>query len=107
MKIKNFLIVFLISILTITKIPQAEIISLQNTYKQGIYDISNFAGRTGVVKLITPDKPVVFIEVDRSGMLKSYSFIDDDKEQITAGPVAEGDKMIIVGGGEVVISPLK
>jgi len=107
MKIKNFLMVFLISLFTITKIPQAEVISLQNAYKQGIYDISKFKGRIGVVKLITPDKPVVFIEVDHSGMLKSYSLIDNDKEQITAGPVEEGDKMIIVGDGEVAISPLK
>jgi hypothetical protein len=109
MKIKKFLIVFLISIFTFATITQAQPIpAISNTYKQGIYDLSNFSGYSGAIaKLITPDTVVTLIVVDNNGNLKTFIQLDDVNEIVKLGAIQKEYIGVIIGTGEIAISPYK
>jgi hypothetical protein len=110
MKIKKFLIVFLISIFTFATITQAQaqpIPAISNTYKQGIYDLSSFNGYRATTKLITPNTVVTLILVDNNGNLRQFIKLDDVNEIIKLGAFKEGDIGIMLGTGEIAISPYK
>jgi len=108
MKIKKFLIVFLISIFTFATITQAQPIpAISNTYKQGIYDFSNFNGYRATTKLITPNTAVTLMLIDNNGNLKQFIKLDDINEIIKLGAFQNGDIGVILGPGEVAISPYK
>ncbi len=108
MKIKKFLIVILISIFTFAIITQAQPIpAISNTYKQGIYDLSSFDGYRATTKLITPNTAVSLMLVDNNGNLKQFIKLDDVNEIIKLGAFQNGDIGVILGTGEIAISPYK
>ena len=108
MKIKKFLIVFLISIFTFATITQTQPIpAISNTYKQGIYDLSLFNGYSTSVNLITPDTAVTLMLINNKGNLKQFIKLDDINEIIKLGAFQNGDIGVILGPGEVAISPYK
>jgi hypothetical protein len=108
MKIKKFLIVFLISIFTFATIIQAQPIpAISNTYKEGIYDLSSFNGYNATTKLITPNTVVTLILVDNKGNLKQFIKLDDVNEIIKLGAFQNEDIGVILGTGEIAISPYK
>lgn len=118
MKIKKFLMVFLIFIFTFTMIaeiqpsPIAEVTEQQaypisTTYKQGIYSLSLFDGYKVNAKLTTPNTTVTLIVVDSNGKLVQYIRLDETDEAVKLGTLHEGDIGVILGTGEVAVSPFK
>ncbi|MBA8981170.1 hypothetical protein [Clostridium saccharobutylicum] len=73
MKIKKFLIFFLISIFTFVKIPQAQAqpLPIATTYTQGIYNMTQYTGNYITGKLITANKPLTVIVIDSNGNQKN------------------------------------
>ena len=109
MKIKKFLLLFLISIFTFVEFPQAQVQPppIANTYKQGIYDISQYSGKYITSKLITPNAPVTVMVLDSNGNQKVFLRSIDLNEIVKLGPIKEGDLMIIIGAGEISFSPVQ
>ena len=105
MKIKKFLIVFLISIFTLGKLPQAQQVPLSTTLKQGIYKISpEHEGYYRNVKLITPDKPITMTVLDSNGAQIFFIRLSDATNTLKFGPIQKGETVIIAGDGEIAIS---
>jgi len=102
MKIAKFLIVFLISIIAFTEIPQS--ITTPINYKQGIYNISEYKDFNATAKLLTPDNVTSLIIVDAHSNEKFYKRFDTIDEIITLGYIKEGDYIVIAGSGEISIS---
>lgn len=118
MKIKKFLMVFLICIFTFTmiaemqptllaEVPEQQIFPISTTYKQGIYSLSLFNGYKVTAKLVTPNTTVTLITVDSGGKLMQYIHLDEVDEIVKLGLLHEGDIGIVLGTGEVAISPYK
>ena len=107
MRIKKFIIVFFISILTFSKTPQAVPIELTVTYKQGIYDLTKFEGFYDNIKLLTPNNPVTIIITDSAGKLKYYYNLKGENAQIKLGPLEKGDIGVLIGAGEVIVTHTK
>lgn len=106
MKIKKFLIFFLISIFTFVEIPQAQPLPIATTYTQGIYNMTQYTGKYITGKLITPDKPLTAIVIDSNGKQKTFVRLDTLNEIVKLGPVQEEDILALIGTGEVSFSPL-
>ncbi|MZK54072.1 hypothetical protein GT715_27895 [Clostridium beijerinckii] len=118
MKIKKLLIIFLIYIFTFTiiteiqpspiaEVSEQQIFPISTTYKQGIYSLSLFDGYKVTAKLITPNTTATLITVDSNGKLIQFIHLDDTDEIVKLGTLHEGDTGIVLGNGEVSISPSK
>lgn len=101
MRIKRFLIIFLICIIGFTESPKAIITS--RTYKQGIYNISEIQSFNATAKLITPNNVTSLVIVDSSGNQKLYKRFDIRNEVINLGTINNGDIILVVGTGEIAI----
>lgn len=101
MKLKVFIIVFFISIIAFTQTPKA--IFTSNTYKQGIYNISESAEFTATAKLTTVP-PTTFIIIDSNGNQKFFKRFDNLNEVINLGYIRNGDLIVIAGNGEVAVT---
>lgn len=102
MKIRKFLIVFLMSIVLFTEIPKAIFIS--NTYKQGVYDITDIKEVKATAMLITPNTGTSLIIVDPSGNQVFYKKFDTANEVINLGTIKDNDLVAIIGNGEIAIT---
>ncbi len=102
MKINRFLIIFFISMIAFTESPKAIFIS--NTYKEGVYNISQIKEFSATAKLITPNNVTSLIIVDSTGNQKFYKRFDTVNEVINLGFIKDGDLISIVGSGEIAIS---
>jgi len=102
MKMKQFIIVILISLITFTGSANAIITS--DTYKQGIYNISEIQEFNAMAKLITPDNVTSLIIVDSNGNQKFYKRFDTRNQVVNLGSIKDGDLIAIVGTGEVAIT---
>lgn len=105
MKIRKFLIVFLMSIIAFKEIPQA--IFLSDSYKQGIYNISDVNEFNANAKLITPNNVTSLIIIDSNSNEKFYKRFDTLDEIISLGAIKNGDLIAIVGTGEIAITLAK
>lgn len=101
MKLKVFIIVFLISTISFTQIPKAMFTS--NAYKQGIYNISETAEFTATAKLAV-NPPTTFIIIDSDGNLKFFKKFDNLNEVINLGYIRNGDLIIVAGNGEIAVT---
>ena len=108
MKIKKFLIFFLIFIFIFVEIPQAQVppLPIATTYTEGIYNITQYTGNYITGKLITPGKPLTVIVIDSNGNQKTFLRFNTQNEIVKLGPVQEGDILVLVGTGEISFSPL-
>ena len=106
MKIKKFLIFFLIFTFTFVEIPQAQPLPIATTYTQGIYNMTQYTGNYITGKLTTPDKPLTVIVIDSNGNQKTLLRFNTSNEIVKLGPVQEGDILALVGTGEISFSPL-
>ncbi|BCZ46824.1 hypothetical protein psyc5s11_28910 [Clostridium gelidum] len=102
MKIKPFIIIILISLIAFTSSAKAIITS--DTYKQGIYNISEIKEFNAIAKLITPDNVSSLIIVDSYGNQKFYKRFDTLNQVINLGSIRDGDLIAIVGTGEIAIT---
>lgn len=105
MKIRKLLIVFLMSIIAFTEVPQA--IFTSDSYKQGIYNISEAKEFNATAKLITPNNVTSLIIIDSHGNQKFYKRFDTVDEVINLGAIKNGDLIAIVGNGEIAIAIAK
>ena len=102
MKIKQFIIIILISLIAFTGSAKAIITS--DTYKQGIYNISEIKEFNATAKLITPNNVTSLIIVDSNGNQKFYKRFDTLNQVINLGSIRDGDLIAIVGTGEIAIT---
>lgn len=101
MKFKIFLLAFFISIFAFTGTPKAIFIS--DTYKQGIYNISETNAFNATAKLITVP-PATLLIIDSNGDQKFFKKFDNLDEIINLGFIRDGDLIVVVGKGEIAIS---
>ena len=102
MKIKQFVIIILISLIAFTESPKALITS--DAYKQGMYNVSEIKEFTATAKLITQNNITSLIIVDTNGNQKFYKRFDTVNQVVNLGTINAGDLMAIVGTGEIAIT---
>ena len=102
MKIKHFIAVILILLITFTQSPKAIITS--DTYKQGIYNISEIKEFNAIAKLITPNNVTSLIIIDSNGNQKFYKRFDTINQVVNLGSIKDGDLIAIVGTGEIALT---
>ena len=102
MKIKQFVAIILISLIAFTQSPKAIITS--DTYKQGIYNISEIKEFNANAKLITPNNVTSLIIIDSNGNQKFYKRFDTINQVINLGSIKDGDLIAVVGTGEIAIT---
>jgi len=102
MKIKHFIAVILIFLIAFTQSPKAIITS--DTYKQGIYNISEIKEFNAIAKLITPNNVTSLIIIDSNGNQKFYKRFDTINQVVNLGSIRDGDLIAIVGTGEIALT---
>jgi len=102
MKIKHFIAVILIFSLTFTQ--SAKAILTSDTYKQGIYNISEIKEFNAIAKLITQNNVTSLIIIDSNGNQKFYKRFDTINQVVNLGSIKDGDLIAIVGNGEIAIT---
>lgn len=102
MKMKRFIVVILISLIAFTGSAKAIITS--DTYKQGIYNISEIKEFNAKAKLITPNNVTSLIIVDSNGNQKFYKRFDTLNQVVNLGLIKDGDLIAIVGTGEIALT---
>ena len=102
MKITKFLLVLLISANIFTEFPMAMPIDV--SYKQGIFNVSEYHGINATAKLLTPNNVTSLIIVDSNSNERFYKRFDTMDEIITLGFIKDGDLIIIAGTGEISIT---
>ncbi|WP_143317356.1 hypothetical protein [Clostridium sp. HBUAS56017] len=101
MKLRIFIIAFLISIFAFTETPKAIFVS--DTYKQGIYNISEPKEFSATAKLVK-NPFTTFIIIDSSGNQKYFKRFDNFDEIVNIGYIKNGDLIIVAGNGEIAVS---
>jgi len=102
MNIKRFLIFFLISLIVFSESPKA--IPMSETYKQGIYTISQTSDFNATANLMTKNNVTSLIIFNTTGNEKFYKRFDTVDEVINLGFIKAGDSIVVVGGGEIAIT---
>jgi len=102
MKVTKFLLVLLISTIIFTETPMA--IPMDVSYKQGIFNVSEYHGINATAKLITPNSVTSLIIVDSNSNERFYKRFDTMDEVITLGFIKDGDLIVIAGTGEISIT---
>lgn len=102
MKITKFLTVILLCTIIFTEIPMASPKDI--SYKQGIYNISEYKGNNATAKLMTPQNVTSLIIIDSKSNETFYKRFDTLDEIITLGFIRDGDFIVIAGSGEISIS---
>lgn len=102
MKIKIFIMIILISVLAFAKTSKA--IFESNTYKQGIYDITDVKEVKATAMLVTPNTVTSLIIIDPNGNQVFYKKFDTVNEVINLGTVRDEDLVAIIGKGEIAIT---
>ena len=102
MKIKHFIAVILIFLIAVTQSPKAIVTS--DTYKQGIYNISEIKEFNANAKLITPNNITSLIIIDSNGNQKFYKRFDTINQVVNLGSIKDGDLIAIVGTGEIALT---
>jgi hypothetical protein len=90
------------SIILFTEAPKA--IFMSNTYKQGVYDITDINEVKATAMLITPNTVTSLIIIDPSGNQVFYKKFDTVNEVITLGTIKDDDLVAIIGKGEIAIT---
>ena len=102
MKINKLLAVFLLSMIVFTESPKA--LTISNTYKQGIYDISEANPFRATAKLVSPVGVTSLSIIDSNGNQKFYNRFDSESEVVNLGLINNADIISIVGKGEIAIT---
>ncbi|GAA0076670.1 hypothetical protein UT300005_10480 [Clostridium sp. CTA-5] len=103
MKIKKFLIFLLISTITFTEVPKA-IPPVSNTYKQGIYDITDIKEVKATAEFLTPNNATNLIIFNSNGYQTFYKRFDTVNEVVHLGTIKDDDIVVIIGKGEIAIT---
>ena len=102
MKLKIFIIALLISTIAFAETSEATFVS--NTYKQGVYDITDVKEVKATAMLITPNTVTSLIVIDPSGNQVFYKKFDTVNEVINLGTLRDEDLVAIIGKGEIAIT---
>ena len=82
------------------RVPKA---AVSNTYKQGVYDISEFGEYTATATLITPNNRTSLMILDDEGDIKFFKEFSVVNETVNLGTIKKGNTVSIVGTGEIAI----
>ena len=108
MKIKIFLMFFLLSTFSFIKAPQAyfdqNTVLESNIYKEGVYDITNLPQVKATAKLATPNTIVSMVIMDPNGNEIFYKKFDTMDKNINLGTILDDDRIAIIGKGEIAIT---
>ena len=102
MKITKFLLVLLISTILFAEVPMA--IPIDVSYKQGIFNVSEYHGVNATAKLMTPNNVTSLIIIDSNSNERFYKRFDTVDEVITLGFIKDGDQIVIAGTGEISVT---
>lgn len=102
MKLKIFIISLFLSTIAFTETSKA--IFESNTYKQGIYDITDVKEVKATAMLITPNTVTSLIIIDPSGNQVFYKKFDTVNEVINLGTIKDEDIAAVIGKGEIAIT---
>ncbi|MBE6087434.1 MAG: hypothetical protein E7206_05160 [Clostridium beijerinckii] len=102
MKLRTFLIALLI--LIASTIHSAKAIFESNTYKEGVYDITDTQQVKATAMLTTPDEIASLIIFDPNGNEIFYKKFDTANESVNLGTILDDDRIAIVGKGEIAIT---
>ncbi len=97
MKLKLFLTVILISAITFTDSPKAILES--NTYKEGVYDITNTPQIKATAMLTAPNTVASLIIIDPNGNEIFFKKFDTVNEKVNLGTILDDDCISIIGKG--------
>ena len=82
-------------------------IPVATTFKQGIYDVSQYSHYFGKIKLATPDKPVTIIILNSNGMQKAFVTLNSSESELSGSSAQKGDTLVVIGPGEISVSAAK
>ncbi|MCE5220870.1 MAG: hypothetical protein LLF98_06260 [Clostridium sp.] len=102
MNFKKFLIVFLIFTIALTETPKA--IFESNTYKEGVYDITNTPQVKATAMLTTPNTTMSLIIIDPSGNEVFYKKFNTVNDPVNLGTILDDDRIAVIGSGEIAIT---
>ena len=74
---------------------------MSNTYKQGIYTITDTVEFNATAELVTPHKVTSLAVLDSKGNPKFYKKFDTVNQVVNIGPIKYGDIIVIIGSGEI------
>lgn len=100
MRILKVLMLLLIFMSTLTQTVKA-IQPIANTYKQGIYNISEDSESNYIAKLVTSNNVTTLIIIGSDGEQKFFKKFDTSNEPINLGRMFKGDTVIVIGTGEI------
>jgi len=101
-KLKVFLIVLLISSIAFTETPKA--IFESNTYKEGVYDITNTPQVKATAMLTAPNAIVSVIIIDPNGNEVFYKKFNTVNDPVNLGTILDDDRIAVIGNGEIAIT---
>lgn len=102
MKLKIFLITFLIFTMLFTETAKA--IFESNVYKEGVYDITNTPQVQATAKLITPNTTASLIIIDPNGNEVLYKKFNTVNESVNLGTILDDDRIAVIGKGQIAIT---
>ena len=102
MKLKIFFTTLLI--LTISIMQSTKAIFESNTYKEGVYDITDTPQVKATAMLTTPDEIASLIILDPNGNEIFYKKFDTVNESINLGTILDDDRIAVIGKGEIAIT---
>lgn len=74
-----------------------------NTYKEGVYDITNTPEVKARAMLTTPNTVVSLVIIDPNGNEVFYKKFNTVNESINLGTILDDDRIAIIGKGEIAI----
>lgn len=106
MMIRKSLIVLTTVFTLSTTLMERDVKAIANSYTQGVYKISEFKDYVANAKLITPNKQASLVITDREGDIRLFKKFDKVDEIVNLGTITVGDKLTIIGDGEVAVIPI-
>lgn len=106
MKIRKLLIIFsTIFIVSMSTLVVKSASGIAMSYTQGVYNISELTDYTANAKLISKNKTVSVVILDKEGDVAFFKKFDTIGETVNLGIIKEGYMLSIIGDGEVAIIP--
>ncbi|WP_026887038.1 hypothetical protein [Clostridium beijerinckii] len=102
MKPKFFFTTLLI--ITISMMQSTKAIFESNTYKEGVYDITDTPQVKATAMLTTPDAIASLIIFDPNGNEIFYKKFYTVNEPINLGAILDDDRIAVIGKGEIAIT---
>jgi len=101
MKLTLLIPIILSTFMNFTETPK--IISESNTYKEGVYDITNQIQVKATATLVNQNTPVSLSIIDANGNQTFFKKFDNINDTVNLGTILDDDRVAVVGAGEIAI----